>query len=102
MLERLVLKGTRAVLRRVREGNLLFLSDSLKKIDAINKLNIPCESKKERLEKLLNKFTVSSNKLLYRLRTNQMNNITSSNLFNKFNDIVIVWDNAKAHIAQPC
>ena len=45
-----------------------------------------------RLEKLLNKFTVSSNKLLYRLRTNQMDNITSSNLFNKFNDIVIVWD----------
>jgi len=27
MLERLVLKGTRAVLRRVQEGNFLFLSD---------------------------------------------------------------------------
>ncbi|MCL2116477.1 MAG: hypothetical protein FWH29_09670 [Methanobrevibacter sp.] len=28
MLERLVLKGTRAVLRRIQEGNLLTLSDN--------------------------------------------------------------------------
>lgn len=70
------------------------------KIDTINKLNIPCESKKEKLERLLRKFTVSSNKLLYRLRANQMKNIINSNLLNKFNDIVIVWDNAKSHIAN--
>ena len=74
--------------------------DFTEKIDVINRLNIPCESKKERLEKLLNKFTVSTNKLLYRIRSNQMDNIQNSNLLNMFSGIVIVWDNAKAHIAH--
>ena len=73
--------------------------DFTQKIENINKLIIPCENKKEKLEKLLRKFTVSTNKLLYRLRTNQIENITTSNLFKKFKDIVIIWDNAKAHIA---
>ena len=71
-----------------------------KKIDFINRQNIPCQNKKERLEKLLRNYTVSTNKLLYRLRANQMKNIKSSNLFNQFNDIVIVWDNAPPHIAH--
>lgn len=74
--------------------------DFTKKIKNINELNIPCENKKDKLEKLLRKYTVSTNKLLYRLRSNQIKNITASNLLNKFNDIVIVWDNAKAHIAH--
>ena len=71
-----------------------------KKIEAINQQNIPCASKKEKLEKLLRTFTISTNKLLYRLRANQMKNILSSNLLNKFNDIGIVWDNAPPHIAH--
>jgi hypothetical protein len=74
--------------------------DFTEKVDSINKLNISCESKKERLEKLLNRFTVSSNKLLYRLRSNQMDVISGSGLFKMFCDVVIVWDNAKAHIAH--
>ena len=74
--------------------------DFTAKIDRINKLNISCENKKSRLEKLLNRFTVSSNKLLHRLRFNQKNVITNSNLSNAFNDIAIVWDNAKSHIAN--
>ena len=74
--------------------------DFTKKVDAINKLNISCEIKKEKLENLLNKFTISNNKLLYRLRSNQMENIINSNLFKKFDNFVIVWDNAKTHIAN--
>ena len=53
--------------------------DFTQKIENINKLIIPCENKKEKLEKLLRKFTVSTNKLLYRLRANQIEKITSSN-----------------------
>jgi len=53
-----------------------------------------------KLSRLLNKFSISDKKILYRLRTNQYKNIISSKLENKFNDIVIVWDNAKAHIAN--
>jgi hypothetical protein len=70
------------------------------KIDSINQLNIPCEDKKGRLEKLLRTYTVSNNKLLYRLRSNQMEIIVNSSLYNKFNDIAIVWDNAPPHIAN--
>ena len=70
------------------------------KIDSINQQNISCEDKKGKLEKLLKTFTVSRNKLLYWLRSNQMETIINSGLFNKFKDIVIVWDNAPAHIAN--
>jgi hypothetical protein len=81
-------------LELVSDGDELF-----KKIEAIKLLNIPSIDKKEKLDKLLRKFSVSSKKLFYRLRFNQLNNVNNSNLYKKFNDFVIVWDNAKPHIA---
>jgi hypothetical protein len=74
--------------------------DFSKKIEIINSLKISCGDKKAKLESLLKKFTISNGKLMYRLRFNQIENIKNSNLFKKFNNIDIVWDNSKSHIAN--
>ena len=70
------------------------------KIDGIGKLKIPYEEKREEIDKIIRSFTVSSRKLLYRLRKNQFENITDSTLYKRFKKTAIVWDNAKAHIAN--
>jgi hypothetical protein len=74
-------------------------NDFTKKIETINNLEIPCESKKNKLEKLLKNFTVSPLKLLAKLRSNQKEIIKSSKLHKCFDNIAIIWDNAPTHIA---
>jgi transposase len=73
--------------------------DFSKKVEAINDLDVSCEVKRDKLERLLGKFTVSNFKLMHRLRSNQRKNIENSSLYKKFRGVVIVWDNAKSHIA---
>jgi hypothetical protein len=70
------------------------------KIENIRKLKISYKEKKEKIDKTIRSFTVSSRKLLYRLRKNQLNNVVNSKLYKKFNETAIVWDNAKSHIAN--
>jgi transposase len=70
------------------------------KIKNIEKLKTSFEEKKEKIDKIIRSFTISKRKLLYRLRKNQFNNIINSKLSKQFINTGIVWDNAKAHIAN--
>ena len=70
------------------------------KIENIGKLKIHYNEKKKKIDKIIRSLTVSSRKLLYRLRKNQFDNITNSTLGKKFCKTAIVWDNAKSHIAN--
>jgi transposase len=74
--------------------------DFSQKVHKINELKINCNEKWSKLDRLLNKFRISKPKLLFRLRTNQKENILNSNLKNTLNYISIVWDNAKTHISH--
>jgi hypothetical protein len=75
-------------------------SHLFKKIDYIGKLKISYKEKKKKIDKIIRSFTISSRKLLHRLRKNQFDNIMNSNLGKQFINTPIVWDNAKSHTAN--